>query len=241
MIILPAIDLMNGEVVRLEQGKADRKTVYSSDPVAFAQQWAADGAEYLHLVDLDAAFSGEQRNLAHIQNICAAVSVPCELGGGIRNMPSLAAAFKAGVRRAIIGSKACESLDFVKEAVREFGGDKIAVGIDARDGKVATQGWVKISEWAALDLAKAVTDLGAGNIIYTDISTDGMFTGPNIPAQRAMLAATRARLTASGGVSSLADIRALDEIGGLYGVIAGKALYDKKISLKEAIKEAGGR
>ncbi|MDR0532607.1 MAG: 1-(5-phosphoribosyl)-5-[(5-phosphoribosylamino)methylideneamino]imidazole-4-carboxamide isomerase [Verrucomicrobiales bacterium] len=237
MIILPAIDLMNGEVVRLEQGKADRKTVYSSDPVAFAQQWAADGAEYLHLVDLDAAFSGEQRNLEQVKNICAAISVPCELGGGIRNMPSLAATFKTGIKRAIIGSKACESLDFIKEAVKEFGGDRISVGIDAKDGKVATQGWVKISEWDALDLAKAVADLGVGNIIYTDISTDGMFTGPNIPAQRTMLAATKAKLTASGGVSSLADIQALNEIGGLYGVIVGKALYDKKVDLKTALAE----
>ncbi|MDR1303809.1 MAG: 1-(5-phosphoribosyl)-5-[(5-phosphoribosylamino)methylideneamino]imidazole-4-carboxamide isomerase [Verrucomicrobiales bacterium] len=241
MIILPAIDLMNGEVVRLEQGQANRKTVYSADPAAFAQRWVADGATWLHLVDLDAAFSGEQRNLAHVKNICATVSVPCELGGGLRDMAALSAAFAAGVRRAIIGSRACESLDFIKEAVREFGGDRIAVGIDAKDGKVATQGWVKISAWDALDLAKAVADLGAGNIIYTDIGTDGMFTGPNLPAQRAMLAATKAKLTASGGVASLADLRALGELDGLYGVIVGKALYDKKVDLREAIEEVGGR
>jgi phosphoribosylformimino-5-aminoimidazole carboxamide ribotide isomerase len=235
MIILPAIDLMNGEVVRLEQGKAERKTVYSSEPVKFARQWADDGAEFLHLVDLDAAFSGEQRNLAMVAEICRSVEIPCELGGGIRNMSSLAAAFEAGVRRAIIGSKACESPDFIREAVKEFGGGKIAVGIDARDGKVATRGWVKISEWDALDLARAVGDLGVGNVIYTDISTDGMFTGPNIAAQKIMLAAIGAKLTASGGVSSLADIRALNAVGGLYGVIVGKALYDKKVDLKECL------
>ncbi|MDR2463439.1 MAG: 1-(5-phosphoribosyl)-5-[(5-phosphoribosylamino)methylideneamino]imidazole-4-carboxamide isomerase [Verrucomicrobiales bacterium] len=235
MIILPAIDLMDGHVVRLEQGKAERKTVYSDDPVAFARRWADDGAEWLHVVDLDAAFHGEQKNLAVVREICASVSVPCELGGGLRTMTSLSATFAAGVRRAIIGSKACESLTFIKDAVREFGGERIAVGIDAKDGKVATQGWVKISEWNALDLAKAVADLGVGNIIYTDISTDGMFTGPNLPAQRAMRAATGVKLTASGGVSSSADIQALNAIDGLYGVIVGKALYDKKVELKECL------
>ena len=240
MIVLPAIDLMNGEVVRLEQGKAERKTVYSSDPVAFAKQWAADGARFLHLVDLDAAFSGTQQNLPAVRDICSAIDIPCELGGGIRDMSSLAAAFGAGIQRAIIGSRACESLDFIKEAVREFGGDKIAVGIDAKDGMVATQGWVKISSWRALDLAKAVGDLGVGNIIYTDISTDGMFTGPNLAAQREMLAALNGvKLTASGGVSSLADIGALAKIDRLYGVIVGKALYDGKLQLREALALTG--
>ncbi|MDR1191969.1 MAG: 1-(5-phosphoribosyl)-5-[(5-phosphoribosylamino)methylideneamino]imidazole-4-carboxamide isomerase [Verrucomicrobiales bacterium] len=235
MIILPAIDLMDGQVVRLEQGRVERKTVYSDDPVAFARRWAGDGAEWLHLVDLDAAFSGEQRNLAVVRELCASVSVPCELGGGVRDLAALAATFEAGVRRAVIGSRACESLAFIAEAVREFGAERIAVGIDARDGRVATRGWVTVSEWDALDLARAVVDAGAGHIIYTDIGTDGMFTGPNLAAQRAMLAATRARLTASGGVSSLADIRALNDLGGLYGVIVGKALYDNKVELKECL------
>ncbi len=235
MIILPAIDLMGGEVVRLEQGDAERKTVYSSNPVSFAKQWHELGAEYLHLVDLDAAFKGEQVNLPLVAAICESIPVPCELGGGLRDMKSLQKAFGAGVARAIIGSKACESLDFVKEAVSEFGGDRIAVGIDAKNGKVATRGWVKVSEWNALDLAKAVVDLGVQTLIYTDISTDGMLAGPNLAAQKAMHAAVPAQLIASGGVSSVEDVRLLNEIEGLYGVIVGKALYDKKVDLAECL------
>jgi phosphoribosylformimino-5-aminoimidazole carboxamide ribotide isomerase len=235
MIILPAIDLMDGHVVRLEQGKAERKTVYGNDPVGCARFWVGEGASWLHLVDLDAAFGGEQRNLSVVREICAAVKKPCQLGGGIRNMRALAATFAAGVKRGIIGSKACESMDFIKEAVNEFGGDKIAVGIDAKNGKVATQGWVKVSDWNALDLAKAVVDAGVRTIIYTDINTDGMFTGPNLPAQLSMLANVKARVIASGGVSSLSDVQALHDLGGLYGVIIGKALYDKKVDLKECL------
>ena len=226
---------MGGEVVRLEQGKAERKTVYSSNPVSFARQWFEAGAEYLHLVDLDAAFHGTQVNLPVVAAICESIPVPCELGGGLRDMKALQKTFDAGVTRAIIGSRACESLDFVKEAVMEFGGDKIAVGIDAKDGKVAVKGWVEVSQWGALDLARAVTDLGVQTLIYTDITTDGMLQGPNFEAQKAMLAATRAQLIASGGVSSVEDIRRLNDMKGLYGAILGKALYDKKVDLAECL------
>jgi phosphoribosylformimino-5-aminoimidazole carboxamide ribotide isomerase len=232
MLILPAIDLMEGAVVRLEQGRADRKTVYHHDPVWVARKWEDLGGEYLHLVDLDGAFHGELKNLDVVRSICSALKIPCELGGGLRTMEALGGVLDAGVARAIIGSKACESLDFIQEAVRSFGGDRLAVGIDAKDGKVATRGWVEVSDWGALDLAKAVTDLGVGTIIYTDISTDGMLSGPNLTAQRAMRAALPCtQLIASGGVGSLEDIRALKAIDGLYGVIVGKALYDEKINL----------
>jgi len=232
MLILPAIDLMDGQVVRLEQGRADRKTVYHTDPAAMARKWQEEGGQFLHLVDLDGAFTGELKNLDSVRAICAALSVPCELGGGLRTLSALEQVFAAGVSRAIIGSKACESLDFIREAVKTFGGDKLAVGIDAKDGKVAIKGWVEVSTWDALDLAKQVTDLGVGTVIYTDISTDGMLQGPNLAAQRAMLAAIpRTQLVASGGVGSLKDIQALRLIPGLYGVIVGKALYDGKISL----------
>lgn len=232
MLILPAIDLMDGQVVRLEQGRADRKTVYHTDPAAMARKWQDEGGQYLHLVDLDGAFTGELKNLDSVRAICAALRVPCELGGGLRTLTALEQVFAAGVSRAIIGSKACESLDFIREAVRTFGGDKLAVGIDAKDGKVAIKGWVEVSTWDALDLARRVTDLGVGTVIYTDISTDGMLQGPNLAAQRAMLAAIpQAQLVASGGVGSLKDIQALRQIPGLYGVIVGKALYDGKISL----------
>lgn len=232
MLILPAIDLMDGQVVRLEQGRADRKTVYHTDPAAMARKWQEEGGQYLHLVDLDGAFTGELKNLASVRAICSALSVPCELGGGLRTLPALEQVFAAGVSRAIIGSKACESLEFIREAVKTFGGDKLAVGIDAKDGKVAIKGWVEVSTWDALDLARRVTDLGVGTVIYTDISTDGMLQGPNLAAQRAMLAAIpQAQLVASGGVGSLKDIQDLRRIPGLYGVIVGKALYDGKITL----------
>ncbi len=233
MLILPAIDLMGGQVVRLLQGRADQKTVYADDPVAFARKWEMEGGDYLHVVDLDAAFTGKLANLESIRAICSALTIPCEVGGGMRDMASIELAMKAGVSRAIIGSKACESLDFVKEAVQSFGGDKIAVGIDAKDGKVAIKGWVEISNWDAFDLAKAVSDLGVQTIIYTDISTDGMMAGPNLKAQEAMVRAVPAGIVASGGVSCVDDIRNLSKIPGLYGAIIGKALYDKKIDLRE--------
>ncbi|MDX6767870.1 MAG: 1-(5-phosphoribosyl)-5-[(5-phosphoribosylamino)methylideneamino]imidazole-4-carboxamide isomerase [Candidatus Methylacidiphilales bacterium] len=236
MLILPAIDLMDGQVVRLEQGRADRKTVYHTDPTAMALQWQDQGASYLHLVDLDGAFTGELKNIASVRAICAALAIPCELGGGLRTMEALEQVFAAGVARAIIGSKACESLDFIREAVEAFGGDKLAVGIDAKDGKVAIKGWVEVSTWDALDLARQVTDLGVGTVIYTDISTDGMLQGPNLAAQRAMRATIpKAQLIASGGVGSLQDVEALRTIDGLYGAIVGKALYDGKLTLSQCL------
>lgn len=236
MIILPAIDLMGGQVVRLQQGKADQKTVYSDDPVSFAVKWQQEGADYLHIVDLDGAFTGSPQNLKHIKAICSALSIPCELGGGMRTMRDLHAAFDAGITRAIIGSKACESLDFIRQAVAEFGGDRIAIGIDAKDGRVATRGWVDLSEWDALDLARTVAGLGVGTLIYTDISTDGMMQGPNITAQQTMLATVPdVRLIASGGVSKADDIRELNTLDGLYGVIVGKALYDHQLTLQECL------
>jgi phosphoribosylformimino-5-aminoimidazole carboxamide ribotide isomerase len=236
MLILPAIDLMDGQVVRLEQGRAERKTIYHDDPVAVARQWQDQGGQFLHLVDLDGAFHGELKNLGVVRAITEALEVPCELGGGLRSLKALEEVFAAGVARAIIGSKACESLDFIREAVKEFGGHRLAVGIDAKDGKVAIRGWVEVSTWDALDLARAVVDLGVGTVIYTDISTDGMLAGPNLAAQRAMrVAVPGAQLIASGGVSSLADIEALCAIDGLYGVIVGKALYDGKIDLPSCL------
>jgi phosphoribosylformimino-5-aminoimidazole carboxamide ribotide isomerase len=235
MLILPAIDLMGGQVVRLLQGKAEQKTVYSEDPVAVALDWEAQGGEYLHLVDLDAAFSGTLMNLNSVQAICSALSIPCELGGGMRDLPAIERALAAGITRVVIGSKACESLDFVKEAVSIFGGERIAVGIDAKDGKVAVKGWVEISNWDAFDLAKAVVDCGVGTIIYTDISTDGMLTGPNLKAQEAMVKTVSAQVVASGGVSCLEDVRSLSLIPNLYGTIIGKALYDEKVKLSECL------
>jgi len=231
MLLLPAIDLMGGEVVRLKRGLAAEKTVYSNDPVSFARKWEDAGADWLHLVDLDAAFGGEPRNLHHVERICTAVSVPCELGGGMRNFENLSAAFGAGVRRVILGTKACESMDFVREACAEFGGDRIAVGIDAKDGLVAVKGWTETTARRATDLARAAQDSGAGTVIYTDIATDGMLVGPNYSALQDLLEILDCNLIASGGVSRPEDLERLASMPGLYGAIIGKALYEGMITV----------
>ena len=233
MILLPAIDLMSGEVVRLRQGKADQKTVYSNDPAAFAKKWEDEGGDYLHIVDLDAAFSGEQRNLDAVRAIAAAISIPCELGGGMRSEAAIRRAIEAGVARVIIGTRAAESLDFVRDMAREFGGERIAVGIDAKNGIVSVKGWTEMSTMLALDLARRAEDAGAGTIIYTDIATDGMMQGPNFTEMETMLGALKCQLIASGGVSSAADVERLGKMPGLYGCIIGKALYDGAIDLRE--------
>lgn len=230
MLLFPAIDLMGGQVVRLKRGLAAEKTVYSDDPVAFAKKWEDAGADWLHLVDLDAAFGGEPKNLAHVEKICAAVSIPCELGGGMRNLENVTAAFSAGVSRVILGTKACESIDYVGEMCGEFGGERIAVGIDAKNGLVAVKGWTETTGKKASDLALAAQGAGVGTIIYTDIATDGMLEGPNYTELRALLDLLDCNLIASGGVSSVEDLQRLAQMEGLYGAIIGKALYDGKIT-----------
>ena len=233
MILLPAIDLMSGEVVRLRQGKADQKTVYSNDPAAFAKRWQDEGGDFLHIVDLDAAFSGEQRNLDAVRAITGAITIPCELGGGIRSVAAVQRAVEAGVARVIIGTRAVESLDFVRDVAREFGSERVAVGIDAKNGLVSVKGWTEESSLTALDLAKRAEDAGAGTIIYTDIATDGMMQGPNFAETQRMLEALDCQIIASGGVSSAADVERLAQMPGLYGCIIGKALYDGAVQLRE--------
>lgn len=237
MILLPAIDIMGGAVVRLKRGLASEITHYSSEPVEFAKKWEDSGADWLHIVDLDAAFSGEPRNMAVIEQICASVDIPCELGGGMRNDFNVSAAFAAGVSRVIIGTKACESIDYVAEMCAEFGGDRIAVGIDANNGKVAVKGWTETTQTDATDLALAVEKAGAGTIIYTDIATDGMLEGPNFVEMAKLLKLVNCQVIASGGVSSADDLRELARMPGLYGAIIGKALYDGRITgnLREII------
>ena len=233
MILLPAIDLMSGEVVRLRQGRADQKTVYSRDPAAFAQRWESEGGDFLHVVDLDAAFSGEQRNLDAVRAITGAISIPCELGGGMRSEAAIRRAFEAGVARVVIGTRAAESLDFVRDMAREFGSARIAVGIDAKHGMVSVKGWTEESKLSALDLARQAEDAGAGTIIYTDIATDGMLTGPNFIETEKMLGALGCQLIASGGVGSEDDVQRLAQMPGLYGCIIGKALYDGAVNLRD--------
>jgi phosphoribosylformimino-5-aminoimidazole carboxamide ribotide isomerase len=220
---------MGGEVVRLKRGVAAEKTVYSSDSVSFAKKWEEAGADWLHLVDLDAAFNGEPKNLDYVGRICAAVSVPCELGGGMRTLESVRRAFGAGVRRVVLGTSAWESGDFVRQMCAEFGGDRIAVSIDAKGGLVAIRGWTETTSRRATDLALAAQNAGAGTIIYTDIATDGMLEGPNYGALQDLLELLDCHLIASGGVASVDDLNRLASMPGLYGAIIGKALYEGKI------------
>ena len=240
MHIYPAIDLRGGQVVRLEQGRAEAQTVYGSDPVAVALDFQAQGAKHLHMVDLDGAFTGEFRNLQLVQAVAEATSLFIELGGGLRTEAAIARALAAGVHRVVIGTRACESLPFVGEMVEKFGVEKIAIGIDAKDGVVSTKGWTSPSQWTAPDLAAAVAKQGVKTVIYTDIATDGMFTGPNLAALRELARAVPGiDIIASGGVASLAHVEALRELGSrIEGVIIGKAIYDGKLTVADAIRSA---
>jgi len=236
MIIFPAIDLMGGQVVRLEQGRKEARTVYGDDPVAFARSFRDQGAQALHVVDLDGAFTGTPQNLEWVAKIAAALDIPVELGGGLRDEETIARALDTGVARVILGTRACESLPFVEKVVARFGGAKIAAGIDAKDGKVAVKGWTEQSDATPVVLARQLEAAGAGLLIYTDISTDGMFTGPNYPALGELLAAVNIPVIASGGIGNadhIAKLRALPRVP--YGAIVGKALYDGKVTLAEIL------
>ena len=230
MNLLPAIDLMGGEVVRLRRGLATEKTVYSSDPVAFAKKWEDSGADWLHLVDLDAAFSGEPRNLDAVEKICAAVNIPCELGGGMRDADKIQSAIDAGISRVILGTKACQSPEAIADLCTRFGGQHLAVGIDANNGLVAVKGWTETTSTKASDLALAAQKAGIGTIIYTDIATDGMLEGPNFAELENLLALLDCNLIASGGVSCPEDLVRLAAMPRLHGAIIGKALYDGRIT-----------
>ncbi len=240
MILLPAIDLMEGKVVRLQRGEAETRKVYSNDPVAFALRWEKEGGDYLHVVDLDAAFAGEPRNLPVIREMASALSIPIELGGGIRSLKHARQAIEAGVSRIIIGTKAVESIQFLRHLVDELGGTRVAVGIDAKNGMVAVKGWTETSGITATDLARRVEDTGVSTIIYTDIATDGMLQGPNIPEVKTMLAAVDCQIISSGGVASDSDLECLASLDDLYGAIIGKALYEGHILLPQ-VRHLGGR
>lgn len=242
MLLYPAIDLMSGQAVRLRQGRADAKTVYSDNPPAVAMEWEARGGDWLHVVDLDAAFTGVQSNLDVVRTMAQRISIPLQLGGGLRDTAAIERALDAGVARVVIGTRAAESPDFVAESVARFGGDKIAVGIDARDGMVAVKGWTETTGVAALKLAAKVAEAGVAAVIYTDIATDGMLQGPNLDAMREAVEKLGCGVIASGGVSSAEDLVRLDGIPGLAGAIIGRALFDGLITghLREAMKAASG-
>jgi len=236
MIILPAIDLKEGKCVRLEQGLMEKDTVYSDDPAAMARQWQEQGGEVLHIVDLDGAFAGVPKNREAIRALVAAIDIPSELGGGIRDLQTIEAYLELGIDRVILGTIAKENPALVEEACNKFPG-RIVVGIDARDGLVAVRGWADVTEKKATEMAKEREGFGVAAIIYTDIARDGMMQGPNIEATRALAESISIPVIASGGLSSLDDIRRLMAIesSGVTGVITGKAIYSGAIDLREAV------
>jgi phosphoribosylformimino-5-aminoimidazole carboxamide ribotide isomerase len=241
VIILPAIDLKEGKCVRLEQGLMDKDTVYSDDPAAQALVWQQQGGEYLHIVDLDGAFAGVPKNKAAIEAIVAALDIPCELGGGIRDLATVEAYLALGIDRVILGTIAQQNPQLVAEACKLFPGH-IVVGIDARDGLVAVRGWADVTATKASDLAAQMEGFGVAAIIYTDIARDGMMQGPNIAATKALAESISIPVIASGGISSLDDIRNLLAIegSGVAGAITGKAIYSGALDLREAVRVAKG-
>jgi phosphoribosylformimino-5-aminoimidazole carboxamide ribotide isomerase len=236
VILFPAIDLKEGLAVRLQQGDMARATVFNRDPAAQASAFAQQGFDYLHIVDLDGAFAGKPMNAAAVERILAAVKIPVQLGGGIRDRATIEGWLGKGVARVIIGTAAVRDPALVKDAARAFPG-RVAVGLDARDGKVAVEGWAETSELAALDIARRFEDAGVAAIIYTDVSRDGMLKGLNLDATIALADAVSIPVIASGGLASIDDVRALLEPRAkkLQGAIAGRALYDGRLDAAQAL------
>jgi phosphoribosylformimino-5-aminoimidazole carboxamide ribotide isomerase len=236
VILFPAIDLKDGLAVRLQQGDMARATVFNRDPAAQAQAFERQGFEYLHLVDLDGAFAGKPKNASAVEGILGAVKIPLQLGGGIRDRATIDGWLGKGVARVIIGTAAVRDPALVKEAARAYSG-RVAVGLDARDGKVAVEGWAATSELSAFDLARRFEDVGVAAIIYTDVARDGMLKGLNLDATIALADAVSIPVIASGGLASIDDIRALLAPGAqkLAGAIAGRALYDGRLDAAEAL------
>jgi len=236
VILFPAIDLKNGEAVRLQQGDMARATVFSRDPAAQARAFAEQGFTYLHLVDLDGAFAGKPVNAAAVERIIAAVKIPVQLGGGIRDRATIDAWLDKGIARVIVGTAAVRDPALVKAAARAYPG-RVAVGLDARDGKIAVEGWSKTSTLSALDVARRFEDVGVAAIVYTDVNRDGMLEGLNLDATIALAEQISLPVIASGGLASLADVRALLEPRAqkLEGAIAGRALYDGRLDPAAAL------
>jgi phosphoribosylformimino-5-aminoimidazole carboxamide ribotide isomerase len=236
MLIIPAIDILDGECVRLQQGEYTRKTVYSDDPTSIARQWEKAGAKYLHIVDLDGAKLGYPKNLDVIVKVAKSVSIPVELGGGIRDLDTINKVLKLGIQRIVLGTIAYSYADMVEEAADRYE-DRIAVGIDARNGRVMIRGWLEKTDIPALELAKRIVRAKVKTLIYTDISKDGMLEGPNLKAIKEFANSTKAAVIASGGISSTIDIKNLNNLkcANLTGAIIGKALYTGQISLPDAI------
>lgn len=234
MIIYPAVDVRDGKCVRLTQGEFNKETIYADNPVEMALKWEKMGARYLHVVDLDGARSGKSQNIAVISEMAAKMGIPVQLGGGIRTIEMIENVLSKGIERVILGTSAVKDPELVKRAVKTFE-NKVVIGIDAKDGMVAIEGWEKTSEFKAVDFAKKMEDLGVKTIIYTDISRDGMLIGPNLKAMEEMVKAVNIDIIASGGVGKIEDIKNLKEVG-VSGAIVGRALYTGDVDLKEAIE-----
>lgn len=239
MIVLPAIDLLHSQVVRLSQGKEDSAKVYSDNPLSFAKKFQNAGAQWIHVVDLDGAFGRMHENDEVIKTLANNLNVKFELGGGIRDLDRIAHWLNLGVGRVILGSVAVNNPSIVMQAVKSFGADKIVVGIDARDGRVAVHGWQDVTDVSALDLAKRMKDLGCIRFIVTDIATDGMLTGPKLDVMLPIARETQVPVIVSGGVHTLDDLEQIKqhEYEGLEGVITGKAIYENKLDIKDALKK----
>lgn len=234
MILYPAIDIKNGQCVRLRQGQFHDIEIYSNHPAKIARIWENQGAEYIHIVDLDGALVGHSVNDEVIKEIVETVNVKVQVGGGIRTIKDIDHKLSLGITRVIIGTKAVENPAFVKEAIHIFGSEAIVVGIDAKAGMVAIEGWEKVSNYNAVTLALQMKEVGVKNIVYTDIARDGMLQGPNILHTKEMVDTTGLNIIASGGMSSLKDLESLNEVN-VSGAIIGKALYEHRIDLEEAI------
>ena len=239
MILYPAIDLKDGNAVRLVHGDMDQTTVFNDDPAAQAKAFVAAGCEWLHLVDLNGAFAGEPVNAAPVEAILQACPVPAQLGGGIRDMATIENWLEKGLARELLGTVAVENPELVRDAAKSFPG-KVAVGLDARNGRVATRGWAEETDVMVTDLAKSFEDAGIAAIIYTDILRDGAMKGPNIAATEALARAVDIPVIASGGVSSMADLEALKATGVISGAISGRARYDGAIDLTAALSALKG-
>ena len=237
MRLYPAIDIKDGKCVRLFKGRFDDVTVYGDSPAEMAKKWESLGAEFIHVVDLDGALAGESVSAQAIKSICESVNVSVQTGGGVRCLEDIEKRLSLGVKRVILGTVAVSDPEFVKKAIERFGAESIVVGIDAKDGFVATHGWEKVSRIGAVPFAKKMQDMGVKTIVYTDISTDGTLGGSNVDAMREMAAAVpNVDVIASGGIGSLDDILALKD-SGVEGVIVGKALYTGRVDLTEAIEK----
>ena len=234
MILFPAIDIRDGKCVRLIQGDYDQEVIYHDSPSEMAKEWEKQGATYIHVVDLDGARSGNALNRTAIREIVRSVSIPVQVGGGVRDMGSVEAHINSGVSRVIIGTAAIEKPQFVEKAVASYG-EKIAVSIDARNGLVATNGWTETSDVKAVDLLNRLAAVGIETVVYTDILKDGMMQGPNFDELRLMNDASKIDIIASGGVSTENDVKRLEQMG-LYGAIIGKALYEGSISLEQLLE-----